>query len=185
MNTIEDYINSFIQTNEYDKIKARKINILDYNPPSDSVLLYYANNYHYGFGCKKNLCLAYQFYSFAHHKNGDVTETKPITPVSILQYLELMRELENGNDELIKIFGSSEASDYYMWEMDLLAVAIEYKFKWVISYILELIIEANSNDHEEDEFGKYRTPSTYNTYITKVFEDWDFIREIIKEGYIG
>ncbi len=90
-----------------------------------------------------------------------------------MQYIELLREIDV-NDE-----------QFYLDEIDLIDVAVKHKFKWVISYILEKIVEANEMDHEGDDFGRYRIPLAYHNDLSLVFENWNTLREIIKNGYIG
>lgn len=185
MVTINDYVHAFVKTFELDKMQARRISISEYNPPSDAVILNYANIYHYGQNKQKNLNLAYELYAYAHHKNNDVTQAIPVNPVSIMQYIELMRELESAKDESSKIFGFEDAGDYYMWECDLLDVAIRNGFSWVMPYIFEKIIECNGEDHEADEFGTYRIPTICDEQLSKTFKDWKSLYEIIKASYIG
>jgi hypothetical protein len=181
MKHIKEYISEFNNAFKINKIDAFKISIAEFNPPSDFELLNYANIYHYGINENKNLLLAYEFYAYAHHKNGDVQFTKPVTPVSIMQYIELAREIEAGPDESMKIFGLEEAGDYYMWESDLLAVAIKYEYTWTACYLLEEIVNTIKLNREE------RYELTYNRHpeadLYKIFEEWDYLKDFIKKGY--
>jgi hypothetical protein len=184
MKTIKDYISEFNNTLCFSIHDAIRISIAEFNPPSDYELLNYANIYHYGINENKNLLLAYEFYAYAHHKNDDVQFAKPVTPVSIMQYIELAREIEGGPDESIKKFGFEEAGEYYMWEQDLLKIAIKCKFRWVIPYILEDIVHENKIN-QEDGLETYQIPEIYNRQLSNIFKDWDYLYKVLKNGNVN
>jgi len=185
MTSFEDYITDFINTSLADPMEARRIPIGAYTPPGDLELLHLANKYHYGISVEKNLSLAFELYAYAHHKDEDVTASLPVTQISIMQYLELAREIEAGPCEAIKRWGAESEGDYYLWECDLIDIAVRSGYKWTSPYLVDelmwLIGEADTGSSLGIELYSLRFSRVTNA-LTKVFPKWDEFCRAVKNS---